>query len=70
MLVTCPTIARLAFKPRKWAQRRLAAGHFGPVISRKGRTRLVDLANVEAALHTRFTAEQIERALKQQDDHA
>jgi hypothetical protein len=67
MLVTCPTIGRLALKSRKWAQRRLAAGRFGPVV-RKGRTGLVDLTNVEAALGTRFTPEQIERARNKQQD--
>jgi hypothetical protein len=67
MLVTCPTIGRLALKPRKWAQRRLAAGRFGPVV-RKGRTGLVDLSNVEASLGIKFTAEQLERVRNRQQE--
>jgi hypothetical protein len=69
--VSCPQIGRLALRTRRWAQKAVARGDFGPEAFRKGRARYFDLANVEAGLGCTFTAEQIERALcKQQDDHA
>jgi hypothetical protein len=59
MLVTPPTIARLLLRPRKWAQRRVTAGAFGPVVRRRGRAQLVALAAVEAWAGRRFAAEQL-----------
>jgi hypothetical protein len=59
MLVTPPTIARLLLRPRKWAQRRVTAGAFGPVIARRGRAQLVALGAVEAWAGRRFAPEQL-----------
>jgi hypothetical protein len=62
MLVTAPTIGRLVVRPRKWAQRRMAAGAFGPV-TRRGRAKLVELAAVEAHARVKFTDAQIALAI-------
>jgi hypothetical protein len=59
MLVTPPIIARLLLRPRKWAQRRVTSGAFGPVVRRRGRAQLVALAAVEAWAGRRFAAEQL-----------
>jgi hypothetical protein len=59
MLVTPPIIARLLLRPRKWAQRRVQAGAFGPVVRRRGRAQLVALNAVEAWAGRRFAPEQL-----------
>jgi hypothetical protein len=62
MLVTPPTIGKLLQRPRRWAQRRVVAGAFGPIMRRRGRTYYVDLAGVEAFAARHFTKEQLAAA--------
>jgi hypothetical protein len=62
MLITPPAIGRLVGRNERWAQRRAAAGHFGPVICRRGEWQFLDLANVETALGRTFSPEQIAAA--------
>jgi hypothetical protein len=59
MLVTPPIIARLLLRPRKWAQRRVTSGAFGPVVRRRGRAQLVALAAVETYNGRPFTEAQL-----------
>jgi hypothetical protein len=59
MLVTAPSIARLAARPRLWAFEQIKKGRFGPVVSRRGRAYVVELAAVEAALGMTFTPAQL-----------
>jgi hypothetical protein len=61
MLVSSPFIGRLMVRPRKWAQRRIVAGDFGPIVKR-GRANLVDLRNVQAATGKSFSPQQITEA--------
>jgi hypothetical protein len=68
MLLTTTVIARLDGRSTRWAQRQIATGHFGPVLHRCRLWQYVDLANVEAELGCKFTPEQIERALKKQQE--
>ncbi len=62
LLITPPTIGRLLRRPRRWAQRRVVAGAFGPVLKRRGRTYYVDLAAVEAFAGQNFTPAQLAAA--------
>ena len=48
MIIDAPRLARLFGRPRLWANRRIAAGRYGPVIH-SGRSHLVDLHQVEIA---------------------
>jgi hypothetical protein len=59
MLITGPTIARLVQRPRRWAYRRVTDGSFGPIIARRGRALLVDLAAVEARVGINFSPSQL-----------
>lgn len=61
MLVTAPTIGRLAGRPRLWAYCQIRRGRFGPS-RRRGRAYEVELANVEAALGIGFSPEQLAAA--------
>jgi hypothetical protein len=61
-LVAGPVIARLFARPRLWAYKRIKRGRFGPVVKRRGRALLVDLAAVEAAAGTTFTPAQLAAA--------
>jgi hypothetical protein len=56
MLVTAPTIGRLLARPRLWAYRKVKRGDYGPVIHRRGRALLVNLANVEERIGRRFSS--------------
>jgi len=62
MLITGPTVARLLFRPRRWAHRRVIAGDFGPAV-RCGRAWLVELRNVEERAGTVFSPSQLRDAL-------
>jgi len=68
MLITASTIGRLLVRPRKWAQRRIADGTFGPAIRTK-RAWLVDLARVEEQAGHKFTDEQIVGAVRSRPRH-
>src|SRR5436190_256014 len=59
MLVTAGMIARLQGRPRKWAQRRMKAGVYGPIMGLRGRWPYVDLAEVEAEDGRSFASEQL-----------
>jgi hypothetical protein len=59
MLVSAPTIARLLARPRLWANRRVQAGRYGPVIHRGGNAHFVHLDRVEAAEGRTFPVEQL-----------
>ena len=61
MLVTAPTIARLLFRPRLWAYRRMRAGRYGPIFRQNGHHGLVALAAVEAAEYVTFTPDDLLR---------
>jgi hypothetical protein len=62
MLLTTTVIARLDGRSTKWAQRQVAAGHFGPVMHRCRLWQYVDLAAVEKRLGRKFSVEQITAA--------
>jgi hypothetical protein len=59
MLIAAPQIARLVQRPARWAQRRVIDGSFGPIIARRGRALLVDLAAVEARVGINFSPSQL-----------
>jgi hypothetical protein len=65
--VTCPQIGRLALRTRRWAQKAVTRGDFGRAAYTRGRARYFDLSNIETALGTRFTPEQIERVRNKQE---
>lgn len=69
MLVTGPTIARLLFRPRLWAYRRMRAGRYGPIVRQNAHHGHVDLRAVEIAERVAFTADDLSRAgiLQQQN---
>ena len=50
MLVTAPIVAKLAMRPRLWANRAIRRGEFGPVHGNFGRALKVELAYAEQAL--------------------
>jgi len=50
LLVTAPVVARLALRPRLWANRAIRRGEFGPVHRNYGRALKVELSYVEQAL--------------------
>ncbi len=58
MLIHAPAIAKLFGRPRLWANRRISAGRYGPVIH-SGRSHLVDIGAVEAAEGVRFAPAQL-----------
>jgi hypothetical protein len=62
MLIAGPAIAKLFARPRLWAYKRIRNGRFGPIVKRRGRALLVDLAAVEAAAGTIFTPAQLAAA--------
>jgi hypothetical protein len=62
MLIAGPAIAKLFARPRLWAFKRIKRGEFGPVVKRRGRALLVDLAAVEAATGMTFTPAQLRAA--------
>ena len=67
MLVTPPTIGKLLGRPRRWAQRHVVAGDFGPIVERRRRALLVDLRKVEDYTGLNFTPQQIVEAVAGSD---
>lgn len=61
MLISTPTIARLALRPRLWAYRYAKAGYFG-LVDQRGHALLVDHRNVERRLGRRFFPTQLATA--------
>jgi hypothetical protein len=59
MLINAPQIAKLFLKPRLWANRRLWAGHYGPVSNYGGRACWVPIEAVETFHGRQFTAAQL-----------
>jgi hypothetical protein len=62
MLIAGPAIAKLFARPRLWAYKAIKSGRFGPVVKRRGRAQLVDLAVVQAATGMTFTPAQLAAA--------
>jgi hypothetical protein len=66
MRLTPPTIAKLANRPIRWAQREVRRGHFGDPVWR-GNAQFIDLAVVEQRLGRQFSPEQITAAQRRTD---
>jgi len=60
--ITPPTIGRLLGISRQMAHRRVIAGDFGAVVTRRDHAQLVDLAAVQDALGIEFTPTQLAAA--------
>jgi len=59
MHVAGPEIASLLLRPLRWAHRAVHRGEFGPIVGRRGKADLVDLAAVERQVGLRFDREQL-----------
>lgn len=62
MRVTTPTIARLFARRRLWAYEHAIRGAFGPIVGKRGRHLILDLAHVEARTGCQFSPAQLKAA--------
>jgi hypothetical protein len=62
MHVAGPEIASLLLRPLRWAHRAVHRGEFGPIVGKRGKADLVELAAVERRAGLEFSPAQLAAA--------